>query len=212
MASDPKYVLPMFFAHILRAAELLALIDTQGVKIRTLKGAAGADPKAVEAEVAELLKLKEEYTKLTGQEVPGAKPTKKKEKAEKKEEGGDGSESKQAKGKKGKVKVTEEKTEESKEPKESKESKESHDEKGEEKISKVRNCPHSSVSNFCSARPRLLKSKATTIRRKKVRQAYLHFNNPKDFSFPAAELEILKYWEDIKAFETSLKFSEGRPE
>lgn len=172
MASDPKYVLPMFFAHILRAAELLALIDAQGVKIRTIKGAAGADPKAVEAEVAELLKLKEEYTKLTGQEVPGAKPTKKKEKAEKKEEGGDGTESKQAKGKKGKVKVTEEKTEESKEPKESKES---HDEKGEEKISKVRNCQHLSLSYFRSARPRLPKSKAKTIKRKKVRQALFSF-------------------------------------
>ena len=36
---------------------------------------------------------------------------------------------------------------------------------------------------------------------------------PKEaFSFPIAEEEILKYWGEINAFETSLKFSEGRPE
>lgn len=32
------------------------------------------------------------------------------------------------------------------------------------------------------------------------------------FSFPKAEEEILSFWEDIKAFETSLKLSEGKKE
>jgi isoleucyl-tRNA synthetase len=31
-------------------------------------------------------------------------------------------------------------------------------------------------------------------------------------SFPAAEEEMLAYWDQIKAFETSLKLSEGRKE
>jgi hypothetical protein len=36
---------------------------------------------------------------------------------------------------------------------------------------------------------------------------------PKErFDFIQAEEEILKFWKDISAFETSLKFSEGRPE
>lgn len=32
------------------------------------------------------------------------------------------------------------------------------------------------------------------------------------FSFSGEEEKTLKYWEEINAFETSLKLSEGRPE
>lgn len=32
------------------------------------------------------------------------------------------------------------------------------------------------------------------------------------FSFPETEREILKYWEEIDAFQTSLKLAKGRPE
>ncbi len=34
---------------------------------------------------------------------------------------------------------------------------------------------------------------------------------PPSISFPKTEEETLKYWEEIKAFETSLKMSEGKP-
>jgi isoleucyl-tRNA synthetase len=34
---------------------------------------------------------------------------------------------------------------------------------------------------------------------------------PAQISFPKEEHKILKFWEEIKAFETSLKLSEGRP-
>jgi len=34
---------------------------------------------------------------------------------------------------------------------------------------------------------------------------------PSNISFPKSEEETLKFWEDIKAFETSLKMSEGKP-
>lgn len=54
---------------------------------------------AVDGEVAELTKLKEEYKTATGQDVPGTKPSKKKEPKE--EASG---EAKPAKGKKGKGK------------------------------------------------------------------------------------------------------------
>jgi hypothetical protein len=35
---------------------------------------------------------------------------------------------------------------------------------------------------------------------------------PEHFNFPEEELQILKFWDEIKAFETSLKLAEGRPE
>ena len=34
---------------------------------------------------------------------------------------------------------------------------------------------------------------------------------PDNLSFPKAEEEVLKYWNEIDAFKTSLKLSEGRP-
>lgn len=33
---------------------------------------------------------------------------------------------------------------------------------------------------------------------------------PAGFSFPAAEAEVREFWKKIDAFQTSLKFSEGR--
>lgn len=32
------------------------------------------------------------------------------------------------------------------------------------------------------------------------------------FSFPDEEVKVLKLWEDLQAFETSLKLAEGRPQ
>ena len=35
---------------------------------------------------------------------------------------------------------------------------------------------------------------------------------PESVRFPQVETEVLKYWEQIDAFQTSLKMSEGKPE
>lgn len=35
---------------------------------------------------------------------------------------------------------------------------------------------------------------------------------PEKLSFPSEEDNVLKYWDDINAFHTSLKLSEGKPE
>ncbi len=81
---------------------MLTQIEAQGVNIRTLKGS-NADAKTVEAEVALLLKMKEEYKTLTGSEVPGGKPSKKKAEGKEKEPAGAAGEAaKPEKAKKGK--------------------------------------------------------------------------------------------------------------
>ncbi|EDQ92789.1 uncharacterized protein MONBRDRAFT_21920, partial [Monosiga brevicollis MX1] len=69
------------------AAALLQQIEAQGAKVRELKGA-NADKKEVEAAVQTLVGLKTAYKELTGEDLPGAKPSKgkKKGKADKKAE------------------------------------------------------------------------------------------------------------------------------
>eukprot|EP00047_Mylnosiga_fluctuans_P002880 m.226316 g.226316 ORF g.226316 m.226316 type:complete len:1277 (-) comp11410_c0_seq1:49-3879(-) len=156
---------------------LLAKIEEQGLAVRTLKSANG-DAKAVDEAVAQLLKLKEEYKALTGQDVPGASKGKPAKKKDAKEEGEaaakEPKEAKGGKGKKGKSEAKEGAGEEAAAP------------KGDEPISK---------------------------RKAKAAEKPADGNEVKeDFSFPAAEEEILKFWEEIEAFKTSLKFSEGKPE
>ena len=41
---------------------------------------------------------------------------------------------------------------------------------------------------------------------------YLFLLVPERISFPGEEEKVLSYWDQIKAFETSLKLSEGKPE
>ena len=55
------------------AEEILAKVEAQGTKVRELK-TAKADKATIDAAVKELLDLKAQYTKLTGQAPPAAAP------------------------------------------------------------------------------------------------------------------------------------------